>query len=123
MSAFLFIFTSIGALFLRCIENLPMSLWLNLWLKYATRLRDLTYHFMCGVQRWGSYSKIMLTTTIEHGISPCNLCDLLSTFLLLYLFMVEYLLTQDISIFLFYKQNSTLTLWGIECRSVTHNLN
>jgi hypothetical protein len=51
------------------------------------RVNVLYTQCMCGVQRWGSHSKIMLDTIIAHRVSPCNfLCDLLSTFLLLKLF-------------------------------------
>jgi hypothetical protein len=65
----------------------PWSLWLNLCLKFSCRLMDLTDTCMCGVQRWGSHSKIMFNTIIAHRVSPWNLfCDLLSTFLLLKLF-------------------------------------
>jgi hypothetical protein len=59
----------------------------DLCLKCTARLRDLTVNCMCGEQRRGSHSRIMLNTIIVHRVSPYNLlCDLLSTFLLLNLF-------------------------------------
>ena len=65
---------------LRGIGKPPWSLWLNLILKF-------TDNCMCGVQRWGSYSKVMLNTIIAHRVSPCNLLwELLSTFVLFRLY-------------------------------------
>ena len=87
----------------------------------SLKSRDLTDNCMCGVQRWGSQSKIMLTTMIEHRMSPCNLlCDLLSTFLHLNLFRLAKTKGLLQAFQMFYKQNSTLTLWGIVFRSFAH---
>ena len=40
----------------------PSSLWLNLCKKFTAQLKDLTDICMCGVQKLGSHSKIMLNT-------------------------------------------------------------
>ena len=67
---------------LRGNEKPPWSLGLNLYLKFTVRLRDLTGNCMCGLQRLGSYSKIMLNTITADRVNPCNLlCVLLSNFL------------------------------------------
>jgi hypothetical protein len=122
---------------LQAIEKPSWSLWLDLNMKCTTQLRNLTYNCMCGVQRWGSHSKIMLTTIIEHGMSPCNLlCNLLSTFLHLNLFKLD--ITNGLNTYwlktfqrrkiiiiilnMFYKENFTLKWYGIGFRSVTQHL-
>jgi hypothetical protein len=69
MSAFIYFYPSTN----RCpslwgIKKPPWSL----WLKFTTRLRDLTDNCMCGVQRWGSHSTIMVNTIMAHRVSPCN---------------------------------------------------
>jgi hypothetical protein len=61
---FLIFFTHlpIGAL-CEALENLPVFM----FLKFTARLRDLTDNCVCGVQRWGSQSKIMLNTFIAKN--------------------------------------------------------
>jgi hypothetical protein len=75
-SVYYLIFKNILHLFFTHMQGIgkpPWSLWLNLYLKFTTRLRDLT---VCERYRNG--------VVIQ---SPCNLlCDLLSTLLLLNLF-------------------------------------
>ena len=104
------------------IGKLPWSFRLDLCLTFSARLRDLTDNCTCGVQRWGSHSKVMLNTII------CNsLCDLLSTFLLLNLFRLA--ITKGLNtywlktfqLFIFYSfvniSKSIIPLWqcGVLC--------
>ena len=120
--------------FLQGIGKPPRSLWLNLCLKCIAWLIDLTDNCMCGVQRWGSYSKIMLNTIIAHRMSPCNLLyDLLSTFLLLNVFRLS--ITKGLNmywlktfqLFIFYSfvniSKNIIPLWHYWVLCVTQHLN
>jgi hypothetical protein len=115
---------------LRGIGKPPWSLWLwNLCLKFTTQLRDLTDNCMCGVQRWGSQSKILLTTIIAHRVSPCKLLCFVKQMFTPELTWscqnkgVDYFLTEDISAFhVLLICTLTLTLWGIMW-SMIQNLN
>ena len=120
---------------LRSIGKPPWSLWLNPCLKFTAWLRDLTDNCICGVQRLGSHSKIILNTIIAHRVNPCNvLCEkhiwLLNLFRLAITKGLNTYWLKTLQLFIFLlirkhleKHNYTLTLCGIVCRPMAQNLN